>query len=261
MPGATAEADPATSAVVSDDLAARLHLAAGSQILLRGRDHTETFKVQSVAKGQNAGWIGIDIAAAQQLLNMYGRLDRIEVVLGPTQDEAEANRLIRAAVPATWTSSTPGARSEENRRMLRAFRWNLRILSYISLLVGAFLIYNTISVSVVRRRTEIGILRALGVSARGVLLVFLGEAAMLGLVGSVLGIVLGRVLAAGLRRNDLGHRERALHHQRAQPIGPFAGVYRRGPLRRGLRRGVVCLHTGPRSCAGAASRGDAPRGH
>jgi len=46
--------------------------------------------------------------------------------------------------------------------MLRAFRWNLRALSYISLLVGAFLIYNTISVSVVRRRPEIGILRALG---------------------------------------------------------------------------------------------------
>ena len=61
---------------------------------------------------------------------------------------------------------TPGARSEENRRMLRAFRWNLRILSYISLLVGAFLIYNTIAVSVIRRRTEIGILRALGASSR-----------------------------------------------------------------------------------------------
>ena len=44
--------------------------------------------------------------------------------------------------------------------MLRAFRWNLRVLSYISLVVGAFLIYNTISVSVVRRRAEIGILRA-----------------------------------------------------------------------------------------------------
>ena len=54
--------------------------------------------------------------------------------------------------------------------MLRAFRWNLRILSYISLVVGAFLIYNTIAISVVRRRTEIGILRALGTNARGILL-------------------------------------------------------------------------------------------
>jgi putative ABC transport system permease protein len=82
--------------------------------------------------------------------------------------------------------------------MLRAFRWNLRILSYISLLVGAFLIYNTIAVSVVRRRTEIGILRAVGTSSRGILLIFLGEASMLGLLGSVLGIVLGRLLAGAI---------------------------------------------------------------
>ena len=65
-------------------------------------------------------------------------------------------------LPAGYSIQKPGARSDENQRMLRAFRWNLRVLSYISLVVGAFLIYNTISVSVVRRRPEIGILRAIG---------------------------------------------------------------------------------------------------
>ena len=79
--------------------------------------------------------------------------------------------------------------------MLAAFRWNLRVLSYIALIVGAFLIYNTISVSVVRRRTEIGILRALGATRGGVLLAFLGEAACFGLLGAALGLALGRILA------------------------------------------------------------------
>ena len=142
--------------------------------------------------------MAVDIAAAQSLLNMYGKLDRIEVFLAPNENASTVEREIKATIPATWDLQTPGARSEENRRMLRAFRWNLRILSYISLLVGAFLIYNTIAVSVVRRRTEIGILRALGVSSRGVLFIFLGEATMLGLIGSALGIALGRVLAAAL---------------------------------------------------------------
>src|ERR1041385_5972770 len=123
---------------------------------------------------------------------MHGKQEPPDMFVPPAQAPPTAQRLARAAIPATWDVQTPGARSEENRRMLRAFRWNLRILSYISLLVGAFLIYNTIAVSVVRRRTEIGILRAIGTSSRGVLLIFLGEAAVLGLLGSVLGIGLGR---------------------------------------------------------------------
>ncbi len=188
-----------TFAAVSDDLAARLHWKKGDAIELRGRERTRSFTIERIVPGQNAGWIGVDIAAAQDLLGMVGKLDRIEAFLPPGETD-DAGKAIRAAVPASWDVETPGARSEENRRMLRAFRWNLRILSYISLLVGAFLIYNTIAVSVVRRRSEIGILRALGTSSRGVLLIFLGEAAMLGLVGSVLGIVLGRVLAAALLR-------------------------------------------------------------
>jgi putative ABC transport system permease protein len=147
---------------------------------------------------QNTAWIGADIAAAQELLGMQGRLDRIEVFLVPSQNAAEAESAIRGSLPSSYDVQTPGARSEENRRMLAAFRWNLRILSYISLVVGAFLIYNTIAVSVVRRRAEIGILRAIGVSARGVMLIFLGEAGFLGVIGSVLGIGLGRALAAAI---------------------------------------------------------------
>ncbi|MES1258864.1 MAG: FtsX-like permease family protein [Acidobacteriota bacterium] len=187
-----------TSAVLSSDLAARLHAGKGDTITLRGRGRSQAFKIQSIVPQQNTGWVGIDIAAAQRLLDMYGKLDRIEVFLLPGEEPDRVGRAIRSAVPATYDVQTPGARSEENRRMLRAFRWNLRILSYISLLVGAFLIYNTIAVSVVRRRTEIGILRAIGASSRAVLAMFLGEAAMLGFLGSILGMGLGRVLAGAI---------------------------------------------------------------
>ena len=190
--------DLESSAVISSDLAARLHLKKGDPIQLQSRDRTVNFTVQSIAENQNTEWIGVDIAAAQNLLGMYGKLDRIEVFVSPNENASAVESLIKAAIPATWDLQTPGARSEENRRMLRAFRWNLRILSYISLLVGAFLIYNTIAVSVVRRRGEIGILRALGISSQGVLLIFLGEATMLGVLGSALGILLGRMLAAAL---------------------------------------------------------------
>src|SRR6202035_941623 len=90
-----------------------------------------------------------------------------------------------------------GAGTMENRKMLAAFRWNLKLLSYIALVVGAFLIYNTISVSVVRRRAEIGIVRALGASRATVLAAFIGEAASLGLIGALIGLPRGRVIAGG----------------------------------------------------------------
>lgn len=190
--------DLKTAAVVSNELAERFHWKPGDRIMLRGSGPAAEFRIQSIAPNQNTSWIGVDIGAAQSLLDSFGKVQRVEVFTGPNEEGRRVEKLIRETVPAGWEVSTPGARSEENRRMLRAFRWNLRILSYISLLVGAFLIYNSIAVSVVRRRTEIGILRALGTSSRGVLAIFLGEAAMLGLVGSVLGIAVGRGLASAI---------------------------------------------------------------
>jgi putative ABC transport system permease protein len=79
--------------------------------------------------------------------------------------------------------------------MLEAFRWNLRVLSYIALIVGAFLIYNTISVSVVRRRSEIGVARALGATRSAVVGAFLAEGACFGLAGALIGVGLGKLLA------------------------------------------------------------------
>src|SRR6185436_11284887 len=128
---------------------------------------------------------------------VYGNLDRIDIFVSPREDFGRLESEIRAMLPSSYALEKPGVRGDENQRMLRAFRWNLRVLSYISLIVGAFLIYNTISVSVVRRRAEIGVLRALGTSRIGVLWLFLGEALLLGLAGSLLGVLLGRLLAEG----------------------------------------------------------------
>jgi putative ABC transport system permease protein len=190
--------DLETSAVASNELASRLGWRVGSYVELQGPGGDGRFRIRRIVPEQHTSWIGVDIAAAQKLLGNYGRIDRIDAFAGPAQNVDAFGKAIRANVPSAYDVETPGARSEENRRMLRAFRWNLRILSYISLVVGAFLIYNTIAVSVVRRRPEIGVLRALGTSSKGVLLIFLGEALLLGVVGSIVGVVLGRVLAGAL---------------------------------------------------------------
>ena len=184
-------------AVVSSALARRLRLEKNGTLSLTLNDAARDFRVVDIVDAKDAEFVLLDIAAAQQALNEYGRLDRIEVFAGPRQDFAALEHAIRATLPAGYEVRKPGARSDENQRMLRAFRWNLLVLSYVSLVVGAFLIYNTISVSVVRRRPEIGVLRALGAGRQRILWLFLGEALLFGIAGSAAGVLLGRVLALG----------------------------------------------------------------
>ena len=179
--------------LVSKALANRL--PSGSfTVNLAGR--SKTFSI-SQTLDSTAEFLVLDIADAQRALDRYGKLDRIDVTVSPTEDFSRVEAAIRQTLPPSYLIEKPGARSAENQRMLRAFRWNLRVLSYISLVVGAFLIYNTISVSVVRRRAEIGILRALGAARSTVLGLFLAEAALFGFAGATLGVLLGRLLAGG----------------------------------------------------------------
>ncbi len=168
----------------------------GDRVRLLINDRVSEYTVRGTL-GQDSGeTIVMDLAPASRALGRE-RLDRILIEAPPGRSIDEWETLIRRALPAGVAVAREGARTDENRRMLAAFRWNLRVLSYIALTVGAFLIYNTISVSVVRRRYEIGILRALGATRGGVLAAFLGEAAVFGLLGAIAGIGLGRLMAAG----------------------------------------------------------------
>ncbi len=189
--------NPDSTAIVSSGLARRMGVERGDPLSLTLSDRVQSFEVARIAEAKDAEFVLLDIAEAQRALDEYGKLDRIEIFVSPHEDFSRVEREVRAALPPGYRVEKPGTRSDENQRMLRAFRWNLRVLSYISLVVGAFLIYNTISVSVVRRRPEIGVLRALGAGRRWVLWLFLGEALLFGLAGSLAGIALGRIMAGG----------------------------------------------------------------
>ncbi len=193
---ARGESDPG-DVVVAKPLAARLHVAPGQTFTALVGGHTRQLRVGKVVDSP-AEFVAMDIADAQQALGRFGRLDRIDVTVAPGEDFTRAEAAIRGLLPPGYFIQRPGARADENQRMLRAFRWNLRVLSYISLVVGAFLIYNTISISVLRRRAEIGILRALGASRGAIFAVFLTEALCFGLVGGAAGVALGRALAGAI---------------------------------------------------------------
>jgi len=170
------------------------------QLLINDRVREYTVRGVYPDSNGNESAIVMDIAAAQFACTRYGRVDRILLKVPRTPGLEEWTRRFRAVLPAGVDVRPQGTGTNENRRMLAAFRWNLRLLSYISLVVGAFLIYNAISVSVVRRRPDIGIVRALGAGRAAILAAFVGEAACFGLAGALIGLPLGRFMATGAVR-------------------------------------------------------------
>jgi putative ABC transport system permease protein len=174
----------------------------GDRVVLLINDRVRSYTVRGVYPDSNGNESAIvmDLAAAQQALERYGRVDRILLKVPETPSLEDWQQRLRAVLPAGVEVRPQGTGTNENRRMLAAFRWNLRLLSYISLVVGAFLIYNTISVSVVRRRAEIGIVRALGASRGVILSAFVGEAACFGLASALIGLLFGRFMATGAVR-------------------------------------------------------------
>ncbi len=178
-------------------LSAGLGYKTGDRVRLLINDTVSDFTVRGLLDGQAGEAILMDLAPATRILRRGGRLDRILIEAPPSRSTEEWEALLRRSLPPGVAIARQGTETEENRRMLESFGWNLRVLSYISLAVGAFLIYNTISVSVVRRRFEIGILRAIGTPRSAILAAVLGEAGCFGLLGGMAGVVLGRVMSEG----------------------------------------------------------------
>jgi putative ABC transport system permease protein len=133
----------------------------------------------------------MDVAEAQALLGPAGRLHQIDVFLAPGADAADVARRLEARVGPAARVTTPEQRVAEASGLLAAFRMNLTALSLISLFVGGFLVYGSTQAAIVRRREEIGVLRCLGATRGQVLSLLLGEALLIGMAGTALGVPLG----------------------------------------------------------------------
>ena len=185
--------------------ATRLGLAVGDRLAVQvGARRGELLLVGVVRPADDAGREAlanlalVDIATAQEILDLPGRLTRIDLALPDGEAGEAARRNLTALLPPGVHLARATARPEALEQMTRAFRFNLRALSLLALLCGTFLIYNTMTFSVVQRRELFGRLRALGVRRGEILALVLSEAAVLGIVGSALGLLFGIVLGRGL---------------------------------------------------------------
>ncbi|MEA2665603.1 MAG: putative transport system permease protein, partial [Candidatus Eremiobacteraeota bacterium] len=200
---APANADPSVvvsghGAFVSARIAERFGWKQGAAVRALAGDREVTLRVAGViprgTSGIDSSVVFVDIATAQELFGKLGLLDRIDLEVEPSRLDA-VQKQVAAVIPPGARAIRPKVRTDEISRMLQSFRLNLSALAYVALLVGMYLIYNTVAISVVQRRPEVGTVRALGATRGAVFRTFVAEGALVGVLGSLLGLGVGALLA------------------------------------------------------------------
>ncbi len=191
--------------IISQTLADRYGLVLGANLELEidGRAHQAFVAglvnpVDELQRRSLEGTILVDISTAQELTGRIGKLDWVDLIL-PKNDPSAVQR-VQDLLPQGLQVSTVQARQGTVEQMTTAFQLNLTMLSMLALIVGLFLIYNTMTFSVVQRRALFGTLRCLGVTRPEVFGLVISEALAVGVIGSAAGIGLGILMG----RNTVG---------------------------------------------------------
>jgi len=140
----------------------------------------------------------MDIATAQETLGFHGRLSRIDLILADNAQGQQLLNVIKTTLPAGAQIISTTSSNTALSQMTNAFRTNLTAMSLLALMVGLFIIYNGMSFSVIQRREMFGVLRVLGVTGNELTWIIYAEAVLLGIIGTVLGLLLGIALGYGL---------------------------------------------------------------
>ena len=201
-------ADPLTylaqpdSILVSRAFAERHGLQIGGHLPIFTSHGKMDFTVQGIFKPTGVGEVFggniavMDIYSAQVVFDRGHNFDRIDLMNSPAVAVNELQQRLRARLPAGIEAMRPEMKGQALENAVTAMRLGMLITSFIALLVGVYIIFNSFTIAVNQRWKEIGILRAAGVERGNISAMFLGEALFMGVIGSAAGIVGGFYLAA-----------------------------------------------------------------
>ncbi len=184
--------------------------------------------LSDAAYGQPLGIM--DIASAQWVFDKIGRVNRIDLRLQSAADIDSFRAALRQRLPAGILAIAPQVERDRAVTATRAYRVNLNMLALVALLTGAFLVFSTQSLSVLRRRGSLGLLRALGATRGQLQLALIGEGAALGLVGSLVGILLGLLCAIAVLQWLAGDLGNAQLHTAGSSLHGARAIWQAAPL-------------------------------
>lgn len=186
--------------IITEKLADQYHLRRGDSMPLIANGRLIVFRVvdiirpEGTASALGGNFAMLDIASAQEIFDRIGKLDRIDLLVA-ADDRERVREYLAEDAPDGVVLQEPESRGAQATKMLDSFDLNLTALAFIALFVSMFIIYNTMLTNTLRRRRELGILRTLGGTRGGIVALFLGEAALIGLIGVIVGLPAGIALA------------------------------------------------------------------
>lgn len=189
--------------LVGRSFATELGLKIESQVRLLTPDGVKPFTVRGILDDDGitstfgGRLVVMYLDAAQLAFARTDRFDRIDVAIADGADASKLQVSLTDVLAGRARAETPQRRVEHLRSMIEPMERGLSLAGIVALLVGMFLIYNAVSIAVVRRRREIGILRAIGTTRSAATAVFCIEALVLATFGAGIGLVMARGLAAG----------------------------------------------------------------
>jgi putative ABC transport system permease protein len=192
------------SLMVSREFAARNGFQVNSKIPLYTAEGDKSFTVRGVMRstGMNKAFGGslaiMDIYAAQLVFGRGRRFDRIDLRARAGVSVDDCRKAVEAALGPGFEVAPPSSRTEHFAALMQSYTLATQVSSLFALVVGMFIIYNSFSIAVTHRRSEIGILRALGATRKQVQRVFLMESVLAGLLGSLVGAIVGMAGARAL---------------------------------------------------------------
>jgi putative ABC transport system permease protein len=195
------------SLMVTNTFAKQHGLEIGSKIPLDTMQGAKQFTIRGIMRsgGLTSAFGGnlavMDVYAAQKVFGRGRTLDRIDLAVQPEASVDEVRRNLERLLGPGYQVEAPGARAQQFENLSQIYAMTANITSLFALFIGMFIIFNTFSIAVTQRRSEIGILRALGATSRQIRRLFLMESAILGLFGSALGIGLGVLIARAVAGN------------------------------------------------------------
>jgi len=191
------------SLIVTRDFVQRNGLALDSRLPLSTMEGEKRFTIRGIMRsgGLTSAFGGnlaiMDIYAVQKIFGRGRHFDRIDLALGDDVPLEKGQAALRRVLGPGFQVEPPSGRVAQFDSILRVYSISLNISSAFALFIGMFIIYNSFAIAVTQRRTEIGILRALGATRGQIRRLFLGESATAGLLGTVLGVGFGILLARG----------------------------------------------------------------